>query len=107
MPFDGIDALPPHLHAQLPLPVAECLRALAGHLPGLTLAEVDGPGPTGRWWLDLELQGFSPAIEWRAESGFGLYGPGPTLPEVPNAVVACPAGAAQRLVRLLARWSAA
>jgi hypothetical protein len=32
-------------------------------------------GPTGNWWLDIDLGGYSLTIEWRPGRGFGLSTP--------------------------------
>ncbi len=105
MPFDGFEALLSLPYGQLPLPLAEFLRHLMDALPGLRVTEADGPGRTGGWWLDLEVAGLAPAVEWHEATGFSLYGPGPTLPERPVARLTYPADAAGRLVRLVGAWS--
>jgi hypothetical protein len=103
MPFDGAEAIPPHLQAQAPLALLEFLRHLSRLAPGSHI-EVDGPGRAGDWWIELALEGLAPAIGWRDGAGFAIYGPGPTLPEQPNAVLACPRASALRLGRMLRSW---
>jgi hypothetical protein len=104
MPFDGAEHILPHLQSRAPLPLVEFVGHLFRQFPDLR-AEVDGPGPTGGWWIELKLEDLSPGIEWREATGFALYGPGPTLPERPNARVAGAQEAAQRLERMLRSWS--
>ena len=105
MPFDGTETLISDLHGHAPLPLVEFVRHLNRHLPGARLLEADGPGRTGGWWLDLAVAGLTPAVEWREATGFGLYGPGPTLPERPVAQLTYPADAAARLARFVNAWS--
>jgi hypothetical protein len=103
MPFDGAEAIPLHLQSQAPLALMEFLRHLPQLVPDSPI-EVDGPGRSGDWWIELALGGLAPAIGWRDGAGFAIYGPGPTLPEQPNAVLACPHAAALRLARMLRSW---
>ena len=103
MPFDGTDATLTHLESQAPLVLVDFVGQLFRLVPGLRLA-VEGPDHAGAWWIELTLGALAPAVEWRQDSGFGLYGPGPTLPERPGAVLACPMAAAGRLQRMLQSW---
>ncbi|MFC3124924.1 hypothetical protein ACFOD4_07625 [Pseudoroseomonas globiformis] len=102
MPFDGADAPLPDLPDGAPLPLAEFLTLLGRHLPTLQ-ARTDGPDHAGTWWLDLCWQGLTPGVAWTG-AAFTIYGPGPTLPERPNAAVADAAAAARRLARMLQSW---
>jgi hypothetical protein len=103
MPFDGTDATLPALQAQAPMVLFDFVTAVFHRLPGLRLS-VEGPGQAGQWWIELAAEGMTPAVEWREAQGFGLYGPGPTLPETPRATLACPQAAAARLQRMLLSW---
>jgi hypothetical protein len=105
MPFDAtpIDtALSRHLDAALT--ISAFLGRLIRLVP-VTRLEIDGPGEEGGYWIDLSLGDLAPAVEWRQAGGFGLYGPGPILPERPRARLACPLAAADRLARMIASWS--
>jgi hypothetical protein len=104
MPFDGNELTFRHLPDHAPHALADVVAHLARQFPALR-AELDGPGRNGAWWVELAAEGLSPAIDRHEATAFALYGPGPTLPEQPNAVVAQPLEAAERLVRLMRRWT--
>lgn len=106
MPFDGAEALLPLLQARAPLALADFVGHLSRLVPGIRM-EVEEPGHSGAWWIEVAAQGLMPAVEWREGHGFALYGPGPTLPEKPNARLLQPAEAAQRLSGLLRSWKGA
>lgn len=104
MPFDGAESTLTHLPAQAPPPLVEFVSHLCRQFPGIRI-EADGPGGAGGWWIEAALENLSPGIEWREATGFSLYGPGPTLPERPNAVVAHAEDAAHRLARMMRSWA--
>lgn len=106
MPFDVTETSLPPFRVPAHLAVATFLGHLARLVPEAGIA-VDGPGSGGACWIDLALGDLTPAIEWQAETGFAIYGPGPILPERPNLRRACPEEAALRLSRMLRSWSAA
>lgn len=106
MPFDVTETS--HLPLQIPAPLA--VASFLGHLSRLIPAAriaVDGPGSEGACWIDLTWGELTPAVEWQAETGFGIYGPGPILPERPKLRLACPEAAALRLSRMLRSWAGA
>lgn len=103
MPFDGAQATLPALQAQAPLVLVDFVAEIFRRVPELRLA-VEGPGHAGQWWIELAAEGMTPAVEWQEGVGFGLYGPGPTLPERPRATLACPVAAAARLQRMMRSW---
>ncbi|MBR0643097.1 hypothetical protein [Plastoroseomonas hellenica] len=105
MPFDVAET-PLPLHVRMPVAVMAFLGHLSRLIPSVRIA-VDGPGRAGVCWIDLTLGELSPAVEWHAETGFGIYGPGPILPERPKLRLACPQAAALRLSRMLRSWGGA
>jgi hypothetical protein len=106
MPFDVSETSLPTLRVPAHLAVATFLGHLSRLVPEVRIA-VDGPGSGGACWIDLALGGLTPAIEWQAETGFAIYGPGPILPERPKLRLACPEAAALRLSRMLRSWAGA
>lgn len=53
-------------------PIEKLERAVRRELPEVK-SYLDRPrDAAGRWWLDLELDGHSVAVEWRPHKGFGL-----------------------------------
>lgn len=106
MPFDVSETSHPPLQVPAPLAVATFLGHLSRLIPAARIA-VDGPGSAGACWIDLTWGELAPAVEWRAETGFGIYGPGPILPERPKLRLACPEAAALRLSRMLRSWAGA
>lgn len=106
MPFDVSETSRPPLQLPASLAVASFLGHLSRLIPAARIA-VDGPGKAGACWIDLTWGELAPAVEWRAETGFGIYGPGPILPEQPKLRLACPEAAALRLSRMLRSWACA